>query len=617
MTEIATLLTAYASLPAPRQPAWGLEVGHDATQHVYADRVAMIVPLLRALPCDGSLRVLDLGCAQGYFTLAVAHALAARGRKFEIVGIDPSEENIRFCEALAAHHGIRARFVCAPFDAAFLRAQDAEMWDAALAFCVVDTGDKKDSVPAAVSPLPVHARVTLGDRPLAAHAFSRRLASGTALPGGEMQGLYVGSDGLAWVGERWFEFDHVVDRSHVDVPDTFAGQRRFFLGAKTVVKAFCGGGRHGVFNRKELVAEAEVLQSLPREPERYPAMLAQADDGDVVWLAREALPGKLLSEQIVAGSVDRDAAALGLLAELAHLQSLGFHHGDLRCWNCLVDGAAVRLIDFGALVRTSSPLERLALAAVLLEVADGQMGHEQPFYASIHPVAAYPAMWQPLVHYLLGGPQAGFGYAEARRIRAATTEGRSDVVAATSLGLNRELVLAAAQEHCEAFQRLRQHDEMMERALAGMERTHAAALSELSRLSASVRELEQERLDGTAPLRVELKNSQTYAASLKATLDRERSDALVALDAMDAARRVAVDYSDSLKRALDESKRYADSLVKELDTSKRDADSLVKALDVSKRDASAQAAQLTWMRHRFRWLKPLWPRLPEDPKDKE
>jgi tRNA A-37 threonylcarbamoyl transferase component Bud32 len=601
MTDVAALLTARASLPDPRQPAWGLEAGHDAVQRVCEDRLATILPLLQALPCAGTLRILDLECAQGWFTLAVAHALAAHGRAAEVVGVDRSEENTRFCEALAAHHGIAARFVCGTFDTEFVHRQEAACWDAVLVLGAPDrVGAVEEELENTVSLLLAHSRVTLcelmqdrcsseaavagrllGDRLVAAHAFSRRLAT-FALPGDGARSLHVCSGHLAWVGNRWFAFDRVADRSHAGISDTFFGQRRFFLGTEAVVKAFRGDGRYGGVNRAELAAEAEVLQSLQGGPGRYPAILAQADDGDVVWLVREALPGKLLSEQITAGGVDRDAVACGLLAELAELESSGFHHGELRCWNCLVDGTSVRLIDFGALVRTASPLQRLALAAVLLELSGDQAGHEQPFYASVHRVGAYPHAWQPLVRYLLGSPQASFSYAEAQQILVASTgkPPNGPVRIDANPEPDDELLSAAEREVCEAFRCLRQHGEALERTIAGDERTHAARLAEVNSLRVRVGELERARqiaeqahVEYVRSLEAELEKAQAYAASMETSTH-------TALDAMESARRVAVEYSDSLVEALNTSRAYVNLL---------------------------EDRQMRF-RRRFRWLKLLWPR---------
>lgn len=665
MTDIAALLALHASLPEPRQPAWSLGVGKDAAKRAHDERIEAILPLLEALPHVGAFRILDVECAQGYFTLAIAHALAARGCPVEVVGLDRCEENVEFCEALAAHHGISASFVCAALDTAFMDRQEHPGWDAALvlggSMTAADAGEEETV--AAASLLRAHSNVTfcetwkgrppdaasrtLADQLLASHAFFRNLAS-FQFPGGVARDLYACSDLLAWVGERWFSFDRVTDRSHAGVPDSFSGQRRFFLGRETVVKRFQGDGRHGVFNRAELAAEAEALQALHGEPGRYPSVLAQADDGDVVWLARESLPGELLSERMAsAGGIDRDAVARGLLEELAHLESRGFHHTDLRCWNVLVDGDAVRLIDFGALVRTPSPLQRLTLCAVLLEIASGQAGHEQPFYVSVQPVEAYPPAWQPLLRYLLGTPQSAFRYEEAVRIlvSASGAAPKRNAMAGTGMNFDDELLSSATREHCEAFRRLREHDEAMERSLASAERAHAAELAEIDSLRARMRELEQarqvaerEHVKHAASLSAAMDKSQAYATSLETRLAREAADVRTEREAMEAARRAATEYADSLKRSLDASREYADSLRDSLGQSQayansletriqRESDDANAAREALKQELDAAQSEATRLRHeldeirtkhvrmqrRFRLLKFLWPHEPKDP----
>lgn len=622
MVEVATLLTLHASLPAPRQPAWGLGAGQDAAKRAHDERVEAIRPLLEALPREGVLRILDVECAQGYFTLAIAHALAAGSRAVEVVGVDRREENIKFCEALAAHHGIPARFVCAVVDEEFAERQDGARWDAVLAFggSMMAADVEEEETSAVVSLLRAHARVTLcevpddrgpagpdagpngpRDRLLANHAFSRRLASFAQLPGGAASSLYACSDHLAWLGDRWFAFDRVIDRSHAGVPDLFAGQRRFFLGAHVVLKAFRGDGRYGSFNRAELAAEAEALQALNGEAGRYPAVLAQADDGDVVWLARESLPGALLSERMASGGIDRDVVARGLLGELARLESRGFHHADLRCWNVLLDRDEVRLIDFGALVRIPSTLQRLALCAVLLEIAHGETGHEQPFYASVQPVEAYPAAWQPLVRYLLGTPQSEFRYEEAQRILESSLGGipNRDPVTGTEMKLDDELLSSATREHCEAFERLRKHGEALERALAGEQRARSAELAEVTALRGRVKELEraqrtaeQAHAEYTASLKAELATSHDYAKSMEARLAREVADASAERDALEAAQRAAVDYSDSLNQSLNRSRNYASSLDDALRKSQAYASSLEARIQREAADAQAEREAL-------------------------
>ncbi len=658
MTGVAELLTLHASLPEPRQPAWGLGAGPDAAKRAHDERLNVILPLLEALPGEGTLRILDVECAQGYISLAIARALAAHGRAVEVVGMDRHEENIKFCDALAAHHGVTARYICTAFDMEFLDRQEHARWDAVLVFgdSIAAADAEEEEMRAAFSALRTHSRVMLceapeerwptgpeaachvcADRQLTTHAFCRRLTSFVRLPGSAPRNLYACSDHLAWVGTQWFAFDRVTDRSHAGVSDSFSGQRRFFLGADVVIKAFRGDGRHGAFNRAELAAEAAALQALQGESGRYPAVLAQADDGDVVWLVRESLPGELLSERIASGGVDRDAVARGLLGELAHLESRGFYHADLRCWNVLLNDGEVRLIDFGALVRTPSALQRLALCAVLLEVASGKVGHEQPFYVSLPPVDAYPSLWQPLLRYLLGATQSAFRYDEALRILQSSLDGATSRKAAAGTGLNldEDLLSSATQEHCDAFQRLREHDEAMERALSSAERTHASELAEVSSLRARVRELEQalqvaerQHVMYADSLKNALEQSQTYATSLETRLDRESADVRTEREAMEAARRAATDYSDSLRQSLDKSREYVDSLRDALGQSQAYASSLEDRIaresadaqqvrEALKRQLDTVRLEHSRMQRRFRLLKFLWPHEPDNPKESE
>jgi O-antigen chain-terminating methyltransferase len=633
MTDAAALLALHASMPEPRQPAWGLGAGSGAARRVHDERVATLLPLLEALPHDGVLRILDVDCAQGYFTLAVAQALATHGRAVEIVGVDRDARNIEFCEALAAYHGLPVRFVRATCDAEFLERKEDANWDAALVLGVSpDTADveAKEST-ASLALLRQHSRIILGEIPEgsrlpwsgdcrpAAQGFFRRLARFEAAPGGTARCVYACSDHLAWVGGQWFAFEHAIDRSHAGVPESFVGQRRFFIGARAVVKAFRGDGRHGAFNRAELAAEARALEALQGEPDRYPSVLAQADDGDVVWLARDCLPGELLSERMLSGGIDRDAAARGLLRELAHLESRGFYHADLRCWNVLLDGDDIRLIDFGALVRTPSALQRLALCAVLLEIARGEAGHEQPFYAAVPPIDAYPPAWQRAIRYVLGTPQPEFRYEETLRILLSSSEVApgNDAAVVREWKLDDELLTSAGQELCEAFRRLREHDEAMERALAAAEYSNAAELAEVTALRARAHELEharrrdeKEHAKHADSLTAALAKSQSYADSLEARLAREAADARAEREAMEAARRAASEYADSLKSSLDISREYADSLRASLEESQAYASSLGERLD------ALQAKHLR-MQRRFRLLKFLWPREPQNPKESE
>jgi len=88
------------ALPERYQPIYGHpELSHSVSR-ACADRLGDLVVVHDALAAElgRPLRVLDLGCAQGFFSLN----LAARGSL--VVGLDFAPANVAVCQALAAEH---------------------------------------------------------------------------------------------------------------------------------------------------------------------------------------------------------------------------------------------------------------------------------------------------------------------------------------------------------------------------------------------------------------------------------------------------------------------------------------------------------------------------------
>lgn len=633
------LLELYRALPEPYQPAWGIDGTAGLARRACDDRFAAILPVLEALPAKGRLRVLDIGCAQGYFALALAQAMRERGRDVEIVGIDDLPDNIRFCKALAAHHRLAVDFVQRRFDAGFFEGLEYPDFDVVLALNVLhhlSHRDGADGAAAGLRQIRKHARVlfcelaqpaeTLAwvdewnaddDTLLGGWAFHRRIGRFATHLGELRRPLYVCSDRAAWVGGAWFPFERIADRSHAGVPGAFAGQRRFLSGSGILVKAFRGDGRHGAFNRKELHAEAEVLAALPNDPGRYPELLATEDDGDTLWLVRRALPGEQVS--VLLGGrrkLDADAIVRGLLAELARLESLGFQHADLRWWNVLLQGTEVRLIDFGAVVREASPLHRVALAALLPELAHRELVLEQPYYASLHPLSAFPLAWRPLARYLLETPVAAFRYSDA--LALFTGSGKRDRAAATAPLAPDDGVLAAVQtEQRGSFQRLHEYADDANRHLqsadaalrAALEAERNAAQAEISRLHAHAQDLETHVADAqhgfeqatkhakeaavhAGALEDALRVSQAYADSLKARLEHETADAIAERAALLAEQEDREKHAKSLARALKESQSYVDALKAHMAREAADANAERAALLAARDDCEKHAASL-------------------------
>lgn len=596
-TSREELLQAYAALPETYQPAWGLEESGAQAKRACDDRLAVVIAAAAAFPSGSALRVLDIGCAQGYFSLALKQALQARGREAEVTGVDYLEDNIQFCARLAAHHGLDARFIHDCFDEGFFERHAMPDFDVVLALNVLhhirELGGA-ESAEAALTTIRAHSSALLcevaqadealdwiGDwhesdhALLHGYAFCRRLGSFPTHLTDVPRPLYACSNRLAYVDERWFAFDTTHDRAHAGVSTSFAGQRRFFIGADTVVKAYRGDGEYAAFNRAELGAEAQALAALDGEPARFPRVLAQADDGDTLWLARGKLPGKLVSELIDEGvAFDRDAWLRALLGELAHLQERGYHHADIRAWNMLWNNGALRLIDFGSMTTKASALHRIALAAVMTEIARGKLSHAQPWYAAVHPLENYPPAWRGVVGYLLGCPLSRFRYAEALALLDARND-TSEWMSAQSYAsmICPDILAASAHEQIDGFQRLHEHAEETRR-LYKHAQTHANKLQQAlwkqsEEATAHARELEKARTVAAA-----------YAASLEERIEREAEDA----SAERAAAQVALADAASYAQSLESERARLNARIQELDE------------------------QLERMRRRFRLLKPLWPR---------
>lgn len=564
------LLEAYAALPEAYQPAWGFAETAEQAQRGSDDRFALVRQHIAALPGAGTLRVLDIGCAQGYFSLGLCAELRKLGRRVEVIGVDSLESNVRFCGRLAEYHGIEARFIHDRFDEGFFTRHPLERFDAILALNVLHHirqlqggGTAED---AAVAAIRAHSRVLLCEVAqadealdwisdwhvsdhglLRAYAFRRKLGEFETHLTDVRRPLYACSDELACVDGRWFAFERVLERAHPGVAEHFTGQRRFFIGADTLVKAYRAHGDFGEFNRTELAAEAEALEALAGEPQRYPALLAQADDGDMVWLARGLLPGRLLSESIDAGDeLDPVASTRALLVELVHLEQRGFHHADLRAWNVLRDSNGLRLIDFGSMTRTPHPLHRVALAAVIRELADRDCAHPQPWYEAVHPLMNIPADLVPLLRYLYGATQAGFGYAKALHSLDHDEAASLDA----PLVVASEVLQACAENQCKAFMRLSEHADQLQIVRA---RQAAEATAHAESLSAELEKITRDALAEHAAAQAALADAARHAAALDAELEKITRDALVERTAAQAALADAASYNLTLEQRLKES----------------------------------------------------------------
>ena len=595
-SDTSDLLKRYALLPESYQPIWGMEAARDKARRACDDRVAAMLPSIEALPAGAVMRILDIGCAQGYFSFALKHRLAQVGRDAEVIGVDYLLDNIEFCKQVAKYHNSDVRFIYDQFDVDFFKRNDLGQFDVVLALNVLHhIRALKGEVAAngAMEAIRAHSRVLVceiaqtreglewvgdawhssDDELLEGYPFCRKLAEFSTHLTEVKRPMYICSHSIAWLAGHWYPFSRALARSHSGVAASFAGQRCFLIGDDVIVKRYRGVGENGDFNRRELTAEEDVLHELDGEPDRYPPVLASEDDGEFLWMSRRILVGSLLLDHLKESEYDPDAVTFGLLWELAHLEERGFHHSDIRCWNVLLDKGKVRLIDFGAMTHEASPLHRVALAAVLAEVASGSMGSAEPFYRSLQPMGVYPISWRSLIRFLVASAQDKFTYAKALKIFQGRREKEQIAEDAACFYPSDDVLSALSLESCEAFMQQATHAEVakheIERARRysddlskELQKTVASAADERAAADESLNAMrtynESLRHDlGLAQQRAEV--SERYAASLEAEREVAR--------AAEAAHAEVRAYNESLLHELEliqqraeVSERYAASL---------------------------------------------------------
>ncbi|MCW1776919.1 hypothetical protein NB693_21305 [Pantoea ananatis] len=162
----------------------------------------------------------------------------------------------------------------------------------------------------------------------------------------------------------------------------------------------CGHDQPSGFKSARIQQRGRFLRA-PAAGVKAPALLDCADDGDALWILRELLPGQLLSEAMASRTPYAHETVIdSLIAQLAALERAGLHHGDVRCWNILLDAAGESaLIDYGAISSSAEDCQwpHEPVLALLLTVREILLGHVR-FDAPVRPpmldVGVLPARYR-------------------------------------------------------------------------------------------------------------------------------------------------------------------------------------------------------------------------------
>lgn len=357
-----------SDLPEIYQAIYGHPDISQDTSRACIDRLDKIAEVHDALAkqLGRPLRVLDMGCAQGFFSLS----LAARGA--QVHGVDFLDKNIFVCQALAQENPeLKVTFGVGRLEAV-VAALEPEQYDLVLGLSVLHHVVHEHGISqvqqwlthlAAVSKATI-LELALKEEPLywgpsqpehhldllEGYAFTAELGLfGTHLSGIERPLLvasnhYLVSGGDATPFERWSAEPHSLANG------THQGSRRYYWTEKLFAKVIRFDGERGVFNRTEFEREVDFL-SHPPAGFSTPRLLSHtrgASDGLVVM---ERLQGQLLLDQIQQGQIfDSQSVLVEVLRQLAALEAAGLYHHDIRTWNLMaLETGELRLIDFGSI----------------------------------------------------------------------------------------------------------------------------------------------------------------------------------------------------------------------------------------------------------------------------
>lgn len=356
-----------ADLPEVYQPIYGHSDLSDHASRPCADRLEVIAGIYDALQelKGAPLKVLDLGCAQGFFSLS----LASRGAT--VRGVDFLDKNVAVCTALALENP--------QFDATFEvgRVEDVidrlepGQYDLVLGLSVfhhvihergIDEVKRLFQYAANVcGALILEIALQEGDlfwaasQPedprslLEALNFVREVTRCKTHLTSVERPLFLASNCYWVVGDKAGAFDAWSNESHALANNTHEGSRRYFFGAKEVVKLYRFCGPRAEYNRLEFSREKTFLNNPPVGFPLAKSIVISESESEG-WIVMERLTGDLLLDILTKPSLDRKRILRDILEQLVTLESVGLCHSDVRTWNILVsEDSCARLIDYGAI----------------------------------------------------------------------------------------------------------------------------------------------------------------------------------------------------------------------------------------------------------------------------
>jgi len=311
------------------------------------------------------LKVLDLGCAQGFFSLNLAELGAI------VTAIDYSQPNIDVCNKLASeNNNLKVEFFLGSIETVINERVMEGEFDLVLGLSVfhhleyehgadfvfdlfqqlsskVETGIFEF----ALNTEPLYWAESQPKDPrelIECYSFSHYLSMyGTHLSSVERP-LFFASNKYWHIEDMYGVIAAYMQRSHQLDNFYHGNNRRYFFSENKTIKIFLDN--ESGTNHKEILNESLFLQK-EIKGFRTAKLISYGNFEHESWMVRTTIPGKLLLDVIINNeNYDDEKIISDLLEQVTILEKNGLYHNDLRPWNILIgDDGLVYIIDYGSI----------------------------------------------------------------------------------------------------------------------------------------------------------------------------------------------------------------------------------------------------------------------------
>lgn len=331
------------------------------------DRLETIISIYEYISKEKGrpLKVLDLGCAQGFFSLSLAEKGAI------VTAVDYSQPNINTCNKLFDENkNFKIEFVLGSIETIINERVNTDNYDLVLGLSVFhhliyEHGQEyvinlfkilSEKVETAIFEFalktePLYwADVQPEDprRLIESYTFTHQLSVHETHLSEIVRPLFFASNKYWNIDEHYGVIDCFTSKSHQLDNNYHSGNRFYYFSNQKIIKKHLANNCNS--RHEELIHEADFLKNeIPGF--RAAKLICNGRNETESWLIRTAIPGRLLLDSIIAGDDFDDQIIIAeILEQLTLLESYGLYHNDLRLWNILLgDDKKTYLIDYGSI----------------------------------------------------------------------------------------------------------------------------------------------------------------------------------------------------------------------------------------------------------------------------